>query len=76
MMRPLLFVALLALAATAGAEETVVYKVKNPDGTTSWSQDPVEGAERRVVGSSGTSRPTEPAAPGRRRDQAPVVFGQ
>ena len=63
MMRPLLFVALLALAATAGAEETVVYKVKNPDGTYSYSQDPVEGAERRVVGSSGSSRLAAPETP-------------
>ena len=63
MNRPLLFAALLAFAAAAGAEQTVVYKVKNADGTTSYSQDPVEGAERRVVGSSGSSRPDAPAAP-------------
>ena len=64
MNRPLLLAALLAFAATAGAEQTVVYKVKNADGTTSYSQDPVEGAERRIVGSSGSSRPdTPPPAP-------------
>ena len=62
MNRPLLLAALLVLAGTAGAEQTVVYKVTNADGTVSYSQDPVEGAERRVVG-SGASRPDAPATP-------------
>ena len=52
---PLAFTLTLCLAATAAAEETVVYKVTHADGTVSYSQDPVEGAEKRVVSSTGAS---------------------
>ena len=52
---PTVFTLTLLVAATAAAEETVVYKVTHADGTVSYSQDPVEGAEKRVVSSSGAS---------------------
>jgi len=51
---PLLLLSLLLIAGSAGAEQTVVYKTTNADGTVSYSQDPVAGAERRVVSSTGT----------------------
>src|SRR5918993_5272485 len=49
------FTLTLFVAATAAAEETVVYKVTLAEGTVSYSQDPVDGAEKRVVSSSGAS---------------------
>ena len=61
MKRLLLFLPALLLAGAAAAEQTVVYKVKNADGTTSYSQDPVEGAEKRVVSSTGSSSRVEEA---------------
>ena len=65
---PLAFTLALLVAATATAEETVVYKVTHADGTVSYSQDPVDGAEKRVVSSTGASSratddPTLPATP-------------
>ena len=65
---PAVFTVALLLAATAAAEETVVYKVTHADGTVSYSQDPVEGAEKRVVSSTGASSraeddPTLPQTP-------------
>ena len=53
----LLLVPALLFATAAGAERTVVYKVTHADGTVSYSQDPVAGAEKLVVGSSGASTP-------------------
>jgi hypothetical protein len=64
MKRLLLLLPALLLAGAAAAEQTVVYKVKNADGTTSYSQDPVEGAEKRVVSSTGSqSRAVDEAPP-------------
>jgi hypothetical protein len=63
-MTRLLFLSLLLAAGAAGATETVVYKTVNADGTVSYSQDPSEGAERRVVNSHGTaSRAADEAPP-------------
>ena len=62
------FTLVLLVAVPVAAEETVVYKITNADGTVSYSQDPVEGAEKRVVSSTGASSravddPTLPATP-------------
>lgn len=62
------FTAASFLVAGAAAEETVVYKVTNADGTVSYTQDPVDGAEKRVVSSTGASSraaddPTLPQTP-------------
>lgn len=57
MKRPILLFALAAAFFTmaAGAEETKVYKTKNADGTTTYSQTASDGAEERVMHSSGAS---------------------
>lgn len=64
MKRPILLLALSAVvfAASVGAEETTIYRTKNADGTYSYSQTATEGAEARVVHSSGASTTVEPAA--------------
>jgi hypothetical protein len=63
MNRPLLLVALstVIFAGTVRSEDTTIYRTKNADGTYSYSQTASEGAEARIVHSSGASTKVEPA---------------
>lgn len=76
MKRPILLLALSAafIVTAAGAEETKVYKTTNADGTTSYSQTASDGAEERVVHSSGASTlvEKEEAAPEATPPEAPA----
>ena len=76
MNRPILLLALSAAFFTtaAGAEETTVYKTTNADGTVSYSQTHSDGAEERVVHSSGASSKVEKdeAAPAAIPDEMPA----
>jgi hypothetical protein len=65
----LLLLAATVFTSSASAEDTTVYRTKNADGTTSYSQTQTDGAEERIVHSSGASTavvrdvPAEAAAP-------------